>query len=194
MRDVVLELTADNADVETATAAAVALSLDEDASSLAARWENSVVAVWTPTAHASGFVIDANGLIVTNQRAIGLATSVEVQFSPTLKVAGSVVAVVHEMWLVVRIDPMIAAAVSVPLGCGDTVPVLNGGGSDLRCRGAPSPPERNHLGHRPTDRRRRHRSRHRSGHRRLGRSGVHAKARRSGSPPRARSEPDSDQG
>jgi hypothetical protein len=127
--DVVLELTAGNAEVETATAAAVAISLDEDVSSLAARWENSVVGVWTPTAHASGFVIDADGLVVTNQRGIGLATSVEVQFSPTLKVAAVVVAAdAARDVAVVRIDPMTAAAVSVvPLGCGDTAAALKEG-------------------------------------------------------------------
>jgi hypothetical protein len=40
------------------------------------------VALWTPSTHASGFLIDAKGLIATNQRVIGTATSVEVQLSP----------------------------------------------------------------------------------------------------------------
>ena len=86
------------------------------------RWQDSVVGVWTPTAHASGFVIDANGLVVTNQRGIGLATSVEVQFSPTLKVAASVVVADAARDVAVDSDrPKTAAAVSaVPLGCGDT--------------------------------------------------------------------------
>ena len=39
---------------------------------------------------ASGFVVDAKGLIATNQRVIGTATSVEVQLTPTVKVAASV--------------------------------------------------------------------------------------------------------
>ena len=174
-RDVVLELTADNAEVETATATAVAISLDEDASSLAARWENSVVGVWTPTAHASGFVIDANGLVVTNQRGIGLATSVEVQFSPTLKVAASVVAAdAARDVAVVRIDPMTAAAVTaVPLGCGDTLPALNEGDRIFVVAAPLRRQKDDHLGQRPAGRRRRHRIRHRSRHRRLGRSGVH---------------------
>ena len=54
------------------------------------QWQDSVVALWTPTTHASGFVIDAKGLIATSQRAIGAATSVEVQLTPAVKVAARV--------------------------------------------------------------------------------------------------------
>jgi S1-C subfamily serine protease len=124
-QDAVLELTTDNADAaEFTTATSADSPLEEDASSLSSRWQDSVVGVWTPTAHASGFVIDSNGLVVTNQRGIALATSVEVQFSPDLKVAASVVVTDAERDVaVVRIDPARAAAVKpVPLECGDTVP------------------------------------------------------------------------
>ena len=51
---------------------------------------DSVVALWTPTVHASGFVIDAKGLIATISGVIGGATSVEVQITPAIKVAGRV--------------------------------------------------------------------------------------------------------
>jgi S1-C subfamily serine protease len=54
---------------------------DTDPSFLLTQWRDSVVALWTPTTHASGFVIDAKGLIATNQRVIGNASTVEVQFS-----------------------------------------------------------------------------------------------------------------
>jgi S1-C subfamily serine protease len=124
-RDAVLELTGDNAEVESVSADTAALSpLEEDASSLATRWQDSVVGVWTPTAHASGFVIDASGLVVTNQTGIGTASSVEVQFSPTLKVPATVVATDPARDVaVVRIDPATAAAVKpVPLGCGEALP------------------------------------------------------------------------
>ncbi len=124
-RDAVLELTADNAEVESVSADTAALSpLEEDASSLATRWQDSVVGVWTPTAHASGFLIDANGLVVTNQYGIGAATSVEVQFSPTLKVSANVVTTdAARDVAVVRIDPATAAAVKpVPLGCSEASP------------------------------------------------------------------------
>lgn len=84
-RDAVLELSAANADVEATT-------LDSDAAFLLSKWQDSVVALWTPTSHASGFLIDANGLIVTNQRVVGTATSVEVQLAPEVKIAATVLA------------------------------------------------------------------------------------------------------
>ena len=64
-------------------------------------------------------MIDANGLVATNQRVIGTATSVEVQLTPSVKVAASVLAAdpardVAVLW----IDPKVAASVRpVPLGC-----------------------------------------------------------------------------
>ena len=97
-RDAHLELTAGNAEVgpvdaaTTATTTAGAPTLESDPSFLLPQWRDSVVALWTPTTRASGFVIGgqggANGLVVTNQRVIGAATSVEVQLTPTVKVAG----------------------------------------------------------------------------------------------------------
>ena len=94
-RDAVLELTANNADAAPigSAAAADAAPLEADPSSeLLMRWRDSVVAVWTPAVRASGFVIDAKGLIATNQRVVGNATSVEVQFTPAVKVAARVLA------------------------------------------------------------------------------------------------------
>lgn len=58
-------------------------------------WRDAVVEIWTPTAHATGFVIDGRGLIATSHDAISGATSVEVQFTTAnaaLKVPGTVVA------------------------------------------------------------------------------------------------------
>ena len=75
-------------------------------------------------------MVDANGLMVTNQRVIGTATSVEVQLSPTLKVAATVVAADPARDVaVLRIDPKIAASLRVlPLGCAQAVkpPVVDG--------------------------------------------------------------------
>ena len=130
-RDAVLELTADNAEVESATSAtASAAPLEADPSFLLPQWQDSVVALWTPSTHASGFLIDAKGLIATNQRVIGTATSVEVQLSPAVKVAASVLAAdpvrdVAVLW----IDPRVATSLrSVPLGCAQAAkpPVVNG--------------------------------------------------------------------
>ena len=75
--------------------------------------------MWTPTAHASGFLVDTTGLIVTNQRVVGDATSVEVQLSRSIKVAGTVVEADRERDIaVVRINATVMASITpVPLGC-----------------------------------------------------------------------------
>src|SRR5688572_8357385 len=52
--------------------------------------QQSVVAVWSPTARVTGFVVDSRGLIATDGHAVGTATLVEVQLSPTVKVPASV--------------------------------------------------------------------------------------------------------
>jgi S1-C subfamily serine protease len=130
-REAVLQLTAANAEVSAASnstgnasagdaSAANSAPSKPDLSTLLAQWQDSVVGLWTPTTHASGFVIDANGLVATSQRAIGTATSVEVQLTASLKVAGSVlVADADHDAAVLWIDPQAAAAVRpVPLACG----------------------------------------------------------------------------
>jgi len=121
-RDATLVLTAENADVAAAGAAASTTSippLESDSSWVLAQWQQSVVELWTPTAHAAGFVIGADGLVATNQRGIGAADSIEVQFSPAVKVAGRVlVADAARDVAVLWIDPATAASVRpVPLGC-----------------------------------------------------------------------------
>jgi S1-C subfamily serine protease len=141
-RDGVLELTADNAEVETVaaeTAATGAARLEADPAFLLPEWQDSVVAVWTADTHASGFVVDAKGLIATNQRVIGTATSVEVQLTTALKVAASVLAVdpvrdVAVLW----IDPRVAASLRpVPLGCAQTTKPSVVDGQDIFTIGAP---------------------------------------------------------
>ena len=122
-RDVVLELTAENAEVGAAPApsSSSAAPKENDPSLLLPQWKDSVVAVWTPESRASGFVVDAAGLVVTNQRVIGSASAVEVQLTPSVKVAARVLVAdrvrdVAVLW----IDPAIAASVRpVPLDCAD---------------------------------------------------------------------------
>ncbi len=127
-RETALVLTAANADTLTPPPAAAPAPSnavpDEDRVSIAARWQESVVAIWSPRAHASGVLVDGAGLVVTNQQAVGAATAVEVQFSPTRKVRGLVVATDPERDLaVVRIEPSTVAALPVvPLGCGQPPP------------------------------------------------------------------------
>ena len=83
---------------------------------------DSVVELWTPTAHASGFLVDTTGLIATNQRVVGEATSVEVQISRSIKVAGTVVEADRQRDIaLVRINPTVMASITpVPLGCPRT--------------------------------------------------------------------------
>ena len=104
--------------------------LATDTSLLLRQWLDSVVEVWTPTAHASGFLIDATGLIATNQRVVGDATSVEVQLSRSIKVAGTVVEADRQRDIaLVRINPTVMASITpVPLGCprSSTPPVARG--------------------------------------------------------------------
>lgn len=129
-RDATLELTADNASTEAGmSAATLATRSDTDPSFLASQWQDTVVSLWLPTQHASGFLIDARGLIVTNQRVVGTATSAEAQFTPDLKVKATVLASdptrdVAILW----VNPSVVASLRpLPLGCGQTRPaVVNG--------------------------------------------------------------------
>ncbi|NOT24987.1 MAG: trypsin-like peptidase domain-containing protein [Acidobacteria bacterium] len=136
-RDATLELTADNASVVTGTAGATsATPSGTDPSFLASQWQGSVVGLWTPTQHASGFLIDARGLIVTSQRVVGSATSAEAQFTD-IKVRATVLAVdpvrdVAILW----INPSIVTSVRpLPLGCGQTRPAV-ANGQELSAIGA----------------------------------------------------------
>jgi S1-C subfamily serine protease len=123
-QDSVLELTADNAEIvePVASGPTAAAPLEADPAFLLPEWQDSVVALWTADTRASGFVVDAKGLVATNQRVIGTAMAVEVQLTPNIKVAARVLAAdpardVAILW----IDPKVAATVRpVPLGCAQT--------------------------------------------------------------------------
>lgn len=141
-RDSTLELTADNAEIAGVAAATPAIDspLETDPSLLLSEWQASVVSIWTPLSHASGFVIDANGLVATSRRAVGSATSVEVQLTPALKVAASVLASGPERDVAVfRIDPAIAATVRpLPIGCAQAPRARVAAGQTIFAIGAPS--------------------------------------------------------
>jgi S1-C subfamily serine protease len=128
--DATLELTTDNASVGTSTSGTTsATPADTDPSFLASRWQESVVALWTPTQHASGFVVDARGLIVTNQHVVGTATSAEAQLTPDVKVRATVLAVdptrdVAILW----VNPSVITTVPpLALGCDQTRPAVTNG-------------------------------------------------------------------
>jgi S1-C subfamily serine protease len=140
-RDAVLELTAGNAEIEPVTSVTTssAAPVEADPSFLLPQWQESVVAIWTQSTHASGFVVDAKGLIATNQRAIGSATVVEVQLSPAVKVAARVVASdsardVAVLWIDAKVA---AAAPPVPLGCAQAAKPSIAAGQDLFTISAP---------------------------------------------------------
>jgi S1-C subfamily serine protease len=140
-RDAVLELTAANAEIVPVSAASAtsAAPSKPDLATLLAQWQDSVFELWTPLTHASGFVIDANGLVATSQRAIGTATSVEVQLTPSVKVAASVLVTdpVHDA-AVLLIDPKAAASVRpVPLGCAQAAKPVVAEGQEIITFGAP---------------------------------------------------------
>ena len=112
-RETVLELTIANAEVETVTAAATGTASGPatDPSISLPRWFDSVVAIWTPYVRASGFVVDAAGLIVTSGRIVGAETSVEVQLTPSVKVAARVIESDPARDVaVLRVDPQVVAS------------------------------------------------------------------------------------
>ena len=145
-RDSTLELTVANAAAEAIAPgpAGAPTPAATDTSLLLRQWLDSVVQLWTPTAHASGFLVDATGLIVTNQKVVGDATSVEVQLSRTVKVAGTVVAADGQRDVaLVRIDPAVMASITpVPLGCPRTGPALIARGQEVFALAAPLRQER----------------------------------------------------
>ena len=128
--DAELALTAANADVGESAAPAAPVGRGTDPSDLLTQWQDSVVALWTPTRRASGFAVDPRGLIATNQQVVGTAAWVEVQLSPVKKVMARVLVAdpasdVAMLWL----DPTVLASVRpVPLGCAppSPPPLVNG--------------------------------------------------------------------
>ena len=120
-RDTTLELTAANAEVGPVTAEMGVNSTPAErlpASSLFAKWQDSVVGLWTEHRHAAGFIV-SKGLVATSLSGIGDAMSVEVQLSPTNKVSGRVLAtdLSHDVALV-QINPEVSTGAPVPLACG----------------------------------------------------------------------------
>ncbi len=128
--DVTLDLNGSNADAAplSASAAASAASAPVESSPtlLLPQWQDSIVAVWTSTSRASGFIVDPAGLVLTNQRAVAGATLVEVQLSPVLKVAARVVAAdAARDVAVLQINAAVASTLKpVPMGCADAGAVL----------------------------------------------------------------------
>ena len=139
-RDFVLNLNSANAEivpVSMSTSPTAATSVRED--DLLMKYRESVVAVWSPTARASGFVVDSRGLIATDGRAIGAATVVEVQVSPTVKVPGQVVTSERARDVaIVRVDPALVANRPAPaLACPPSRPPALDDGQAIASVAAP---------------------------------------------------------
>ena len=132
-RDVTLQLTAANAEIVALAAVAPATGAvppDSDPSFLFATWQGSVMAIWSPTSRASGFVVDRQGLIATSGSAIGAAASVEVQLSESLKVPGRVLfSQPASGAAIVWVDPgILSGRTPLPLACPpETTPPLDDG-------------------------------------------------------------------
>lgn len=121
-RDATLALTADNAKIASATAASAAAGTDppsSDPAFLPGKWRDSVMAVWSPTSRATGFLFDALGLIATHGLAAANGTTVAVQVSPELKVPASILFSDRARDIaIVWVHPsVIAGRPSIPLGC-----------------------------------------------------------------------------
>lgn len=127
-RDTELALTMENAEVvpltTTAAEAGGTEKPDHDPYALLGKWQKSIVAIWSPTARATGFVVDARGFIATDQRSVGTATAVEVQVSPTVKIEGRVViSDPAQGAAIVWVDPSVLGAAAGPLTCGQLPPL-----------------------------------------------------------------------
>ena len=126
-KQTVLDLTAKNADivpitVSTRTASPAPAAKTDASSQALAPLQNSVVRLWSPTSRSSGFLVDPRGLVATNQRSVGTATTVEVELARDTRVEGRVLAAdpalnVAILW----IDPGTAATLHpVTTGCSGT--------------------------------------------------------------------------
>lgn len=124
-RPTTIELGATNAEIGPApvdTGRTDASTPDADSAAVFAKWKDSVVEIWTPTGHASGFLVDAKGMIATSHHAIAGATSVEVQITTgatEIKVPGAVVADDRLTGAaMIAIDPKAMSSAAIDLQCG----------------------------------------------------------------------------
>jgi S1-C subfamily serine protease len=120
-RDLTLDLTVDNAEIVPVSMlpSPTAPSGSREDPLLVGKYQESVVAVWSPTARVSGFVVDSRGLIATDGRAVGTATVVEVQLAPTVKVPANVMLSGRSRDVaIIRVDPgLVATRPALALVC-----------------------------------------------------------------------------
>ena len=122
-----IDLNAGDAEVGSADAlSASAPGSARNASGLLLDWQDSVVTIWSPLKRGAGFLIDARGLILTTQRLAAAEKTLEVQLSPSVKVAGRVLISDADRGVaVVWIDPKTAvAARPMTLKFADSQPAI----------------------------------------------------------------------
>lgn len=129
-RTVTLTLTADNAEVTEAPDAvspADAGTPRSDLSFLPGKWLGSVMAIWSPTIRATGFLFDARGLIATRGLGVAKGTTVTVQLSGDRKVSARVLSSdpARDVAIVWVHPSAITGRAAIPLGCQSPA-VLNG--------------------------------------------------------------------
>lgn len=86
-----VELSNDNATISEAAAERSSRPVDE-LTALYKRLQNSVVDVWTEYGGGTGFIVDPQGLILTNQHVIGTSEYIAVQFDEKRKINALVLA------------------------------------------------------------------------------------------------------
>ena len=119
-RDASLDLNVRNAEAGPITTAAK--TVETGSLELFRKVQDAVIELWSPSAHASGFLVDSKGLMVTNQRSVGNAESIEVQIAPAIKVAARVLSADRFRDVaVVWINPQVVAAIT-PLTIACTPP------------------------------------------------------------------------
>lgn len=86
-----IDISNDNARVTDPPPADPARKLD-DLTVMFQKYQKSVVTVWSEIGSGTGFIVDASGLVMTNQHVIGPSELVSVQFDTKRKVAAKVLA------------------------------------------------------------------------------------------------------
>jgi S1-C subfamily serine protease len=127
------ELTNDNAILTSAPETTVG-PLDRSRDNLTEfyqKYRDSVVTVWSEIGHGTGFVVNENGLILTNQHVLGASEYLTVQFDEKRKVRAKVITSDAERdvaVLVANLDAFSGSAVVAPLWKtkGTDVPVFEG--------------------------------------------------------------------
>jgi S1-C subfamily serine protease len=115
-----IDLSNDNAKVAEAKVAAPVRKTDE-LTGLFQKYQNSVVTVWSETGHGTGFIVDASGLIVTNQHVIGPSELISVQFDAKRKVEAKLLAFSAEKDVAILWANLSAfkEAITAPIGKGE---------------------------------------------------------------------------